>query len=64
MRTPTPENFTDQLWRAALTLLVTAGAVYVAWHLLVPVLPALLVFAALLLVLRLAIGGFGGRSDW
>lgn len=55
---------TDQLWRAVLTLLAAAGAVFIAFRLFQAVMPALLVVAVLLLVLRLASGAVGRGDRW
>ena len=55
-------SLVDRLWRAALLLLATTVALYIAWHLLWPLLPFLVVAVALVGVIRLAVGGtFGGR---
>ena len=59
-----PERFTDQLWRALLTILVTIGGLYIAWTLARQLLGPMLVVAALLGVLRLAMGGYRSRRGW
>lgn len=64
MNSPSPSRLTDQLWRAVLTLLATAVAVYIAWKLLHAVLGPLLVVAGLLLVIRLAFGVRSSRDGW
>ncbi len=64
MNTPSPSGWTDQLWRAVVTLLVAAVAVYVAWRLFSAVMPMLIVIVVLLAILRLAIGGYQRRSGW
>jgi hypothetical protein len=64
MSYPSPDRWSDQLWRAVLTLLATAIGAFVAWKLLAQLFPGLLVAAVLLLVLRLAVGGIRGRREW
>ncbi len=64
MSYPSPEGLSSKLWRAVLTLLATAAGVYIAWKLLAQVLPALMVAAVLLLVLRVAVGGVRRRGEW
>lgn len=64
MNTPLPSRWTDQLWRAVLTVLAAAVGVYIAWKLLSVALPFLVVIIGLLFVLKIALVGFQRRSDW
>lgn len=64
MNSPSPARWTDQLWRAVLTVLATAVGVYIAWKLLSLTLPFLLVIAGLLFVIRIAVVGFQRRNGW
>lgn len=59
-----PSRWSDQLWRAVLTVLAAAVGVHLAWRLLSAVWPGLVMIVALLLVLRLAWARFHSRSDW
>jgi hypothetical protein len=56
---PSGSSLLDQLWRAVVLLLATAGATWLAWQLLKPMLPVLLVAGVVILGVRTAI--FGGR---
>lgn len=53
----------EQIWRAALTLLLAAIATYVAWTLLQSVIGPLIIIVALVVILRLAVG-WRSRNDW
>jgi hypothetical protein len=53
-------HWTDRVAKAAMTLLLTAVAAFVGWHLMRQLLPALLVIAGLVFTYRLAIGRRNG----
>jgi hypothetical protein len=60
----TPDSITDRLWRALILVLATAFVAYVAWRLLSPLLPLLVVVVGLLTVYRLALGTVRRRRGW
>jgi hypothetical protein len=59
-----PQHFTDQLWRAVLTLLATALGLYIAWSLIRAVLGPLILSAVLVGIMRLALLGHRSRRGW
>lgn len=64
MRSPSPERWTDQLWRATITLLAAAIGLYIAWQLISSLIVPLVIVAVLLFVLRIVFGVVGGRNQW
>jgi hypothetical protein len=58
-----PSHWTSAVSKATWTLLVAAGAVFIAWQLFRRVWPALLIVAALLGVYRMVLSG-RGRRRW
>lgn len=63
-RYPSPSRWTDDLWRATLTLLAVGLGLHLAWQLIEPLLPLLLILSGVLLVLRLVVGAIGRRDRW
>lgn len=63
-RYPSPSRWTDDLWRATLTLLAVGLGLHLAWQLIAPLLVPLLILGGLLLVLRLAVGAIGRQDRW
>jgi CHASE2 domain-containing sensor protein len=58
-----PQSWTSALSKSAWTLLVAAIVVFVAWQLLKQLVVPLVVFLALVGVIRLALGAFR-RDSW
>lgn len=58
------ESLVDRLWRAVVLLLATAFAMSIAWQLVEPMLPTLVVFGVLVFVIKLALNGLGRRRRW
>jgi type IV secretory pathway VirB2 component (pilin) len=57
-------GLSDHLWRAALTLLLSAVAMHVAWSLVRPLLGPLAVVVVLVGVVRLAAGWWHRNGGW
>lgn len=58
-----PSGLTDELWRASLTVLMAAVAVFIAWQLIEQFIGPLIVIVMLLGIIRLAFG-VRSRRGW